>query len=73
MTAIIMIYVTILIIEFIPLLKGRRWKEMAVFGMFYTSSLAAAILIHYRIEVPSVMAYLGELVKKLGLDYKSMF
>lgn len=70
MIFIVLGFLTILVIDFLPILKKRQKKDMIVFGVFFVIGFSLAILLALNIEVPSLMLTITKYLEKIGLVYK---
>jgi hypothetical protein len=58
-----------LLMDFVPAIRQRSGKKMAVFLIVFLPALALAITEQMQIKVPSLMLVLGDLLKAIGLSY----
>lgn len=62
-------FITIIFIDFVPLIKKKQKGEIITFSVFFVLSLVIVILILQEIEIPSIMLLLDEVLKSVGLSY----
>ncbi len=62
-------YVLIAIIDFVPLVRKRRKKDVAAWLVMFTLTLSITILMNLKIEVPSALKLIGDGLKAIGLSY----
>lgn len=70
MIAVIIIYIFIFVIEFLPLWKEKKRKEQFLFMLLYLPSLVLAVLIVRDVKIPSFDIVVWEFMEKIGIAYK---
>ncbi|MGI5935559.1 MAG: hypothetical protein ACOX7I_01965 [Oscillospiraceae bacterium] len=69
MATVIVAYVLVALLELIPIIKSRSWRHIVIFGVLFTISFALAILLKLKVRVPSIMLFLGDLLRSCHLTY----
>ncbi|HWQ75002.1 MAG TPA: hypothetical protein VN441_06785 [Syntrophomonas sp.] len=64
-------FALIALIDFLPLIRRRKWRAVAAFACVFAVALALAVLTVLNIEVPSAMSAWEDLIRWLGLGYSS--
>jgi hypothetical protein len=62
-------FALIALIDLIPLIKKRFWHTMRVFLAVFAAALTLSALLAGGVAVPSVMLWLGSLLKAIGISY----
>jgi len=69
MPLLIMGFVLIALIDFIPVIRKKDWGLAAVFLLIFVSALVFSVLEINNIKIPSIMEAAGNLMKSIGLSY----
>lgn len=69
MTMILIGFLLIALIDFLPILKRRQKRSAAAFLVLFLPALTLAVLQIMKIEVPSIMLLLGKVIRALELNY----
>ncbi len=69
MAWIIIGFTLVLLIDIKPLLHSENKSGMVTFLVIFLIALSLAVLQFFKVEIPSIMMFLGDIVKALGLDY----
>ncbi|MEA4846968.1 MAG: hypothetical protein VB106_07035 [Clostridiaceae bacterium] len=62
-------FALIALVDLIPIIRKRSWRGALVFFLFFIPALTLSILRENKVEVPSIMIFLGTLLKALGISY----
>ena len=62
-------YVLIAIIDFFPLLRARRPKDVAAWLAMFILAFSITILLQMKFEIPSALKVIGDGLKAIGLSY----
>lgn len=62
-------YVLILLVDLGPLLRWRKWADVATWLTIFALAATITIFQQMAIEFPSAMLFLGDLLKAVGLSY----
>ncbi len=69
MVLILVCFTLILLFDMLPIIRQHSWRSTFAFFLFFISSLTLAILLQFNVEVPSVMLFLGDVLKAINLSY----
>jgi hypothetical protein len=70
MLILICIYILFIILDLIPLIKQKNYKEAFIFIIFFVTSLFLGIATIKGVTIPSVDEALEDLLEKLHIGYK---
>lgn len=59
---IVCVYIVFLLIDFLPLIKEKKWKELVIFSVVFFSSLLISILLIQGVKIPSPAKPIEEIV-----------
>lgn len=69
MVLILVCFALILLFDMFPTIRQHSWRSTFTFFFFFISSLTLAILLQLNVEVPSVMLFLGDVLKSINFSY----
>ncbi|MDF2567269.1 MAG: hypothetical protein K0R90_725 [Oscillospiraceae bacterium] len=70
MPYVIFAFLVIALIDFLPLIKQKKYKELFCVGAFFITGVVLSILYVSGVVIPSPMVLLGDFLKKvLHLSY----
>lgn len=70
MIIVAIIYIFIFMVDFFPLYKAKKKKELWIFILIFIPSLVLSSLIAMNIEVPSFDVVVWKFMEKIGIVYK---
>ena len=62
-------FALIVLVDLIPIIQKRSGRSAFALLLFFIPALVLAVLLQLKIEVPSLMLLLGNLLKMLGINY----
>ncbi len=62
-------FALIVLMDFLPLVRWRKWRAAAAFACVFAVALTLEVLTVLNIEIPSMMHAWEVLIKWLGLGY----
>lgn len=67
--AVIGFFTLIVLIDFVPLVKKRKWFAVSAFVCVFSAALTFAILHAFKVNVPSILIITGNFMRWIGLSY----
>jgi hypothetical protein len=62
-------FALIVLVDLIPIIQKRSGRSAFALLLFFIPALVLAVLLQLKIEVPSLMLLLGNLLKMLGINH----
>ena len=59
----------IALIDMLPLIRKKEWKDAAAFGLIFALALAISVLNQLGVPVQSTILGIGDLMHRIGLAY----
>lgn len=57
------------LLDFLPLVRRRKRREIIAFSCVFTAALTLSVLAVFSVEVPSLMHAWGSFLRWIGLGY----
>ena len=62
-------FVLITIVDLVPLLRRRRWRDVAAWLAVLVPAVTVMVLLEMKVPFPMTMALVGKAMKAIGLSY----
>jgi hypothetical protein len=62
-------FTLLLLVDLVPVLRRRSWRTALAFLLFFLPALVLAVLRKNMAEVPSLLLFLGDVLKAWGVSY----
>lgn len=69
MLAIILCFGLIALLDLLPLIRRKDWKDVAAFGFFFALALTVSVLNELKVPIPSPILTADEWLHQIGLHY----
>ncbi|HHU22517.1 MAG TPA: hypothetical protein GXZ52_03750 [Clostridiales bacterium] len=69
MGLIIAAYAIFALVDIFPIIRSRSWRCILVFIVLFVISLTLAILLKLKVKIPSILLFLGDILKSWHLTY----
>ncbi|MEA4919405.1 MAG: hypothetical protein VB078_00565 [Clostridiaceae bacterium] len=69
MLVLLMGFVLIAVIDLVPLIIKKSKNGVPVFLLIFIPTLVLSIMLKLNIKIPSIMIWLGDVLKKIGISY----
>lgn len=62
----VFVFTSVATVDAIPLLRQRRWRDLAAFALIWGAGLGLALLGAFHVRVPTPLRMLVDLARRLG-------
>lgn len=62
-------FALIAVIDLVPLIKMKSKNGVPTFLLVFIPTLVLSIMLNLNIQIPSIMIWLGDVLKKVGISY----
>ena len=69
MVAIFFIFSLIALIDLLPLIRKKNWKDVAAFGIVFGLALVVSVLNELKVPIPSTILTADKWMKQIGIHY----
>ncbi len=69
MGTVLISFALIILIDLVPIIRKRSWRDILAFLLLLLPALTLAVLRESRIQVPSLLIVLGDMLKAWGISY----
>lgn len=69
MLAIVLIFGLIALIDMVPLIRRKDWKDVAALGIVFALALTVSILNQLKVPIPSTVLSADTFMRQIGVNY----
>jgi hypothetical protein len=69
MAAIIFFFGLIALIDLLPLIRKKNWKDVAAFSIVFGLALVVSVLNELKVPIPSTILTADKWMKQIGIHY----
>ncbi len=69
MLAVVLIFGLIALIDMVPLIRRKDWKDVAALGIVFALALTVSILNQLKVPIPSTVLSADTFMRQIGVNY----
>lgn len=69
MLAVVLIFGLIALIDMVPLIRRKDWKDVAALGIVFALALTVSVLNQLKVPIPSTVLSADTFMRQIGVHY----